>query len=181
MIYGAILAGGIGKRIERYSIPKQFISIGNTPIIILTLREFLKNPRFDLIYIAVHEEWENYLEKLLHDNFSKDENDKFVVVKGGKERLDSFVNIMNHIIDTRGVRTEDILICHDSVRPFVRQQMINDCIDATLKDGLALTVIPATDTIHLAHDKQFIDDMTKRMFMIFQLNMIAFGHFFSLA
>ena len=36
MIYGAILAGGVGKRIERYSYPKQFIPVGGTPIIILT-------------------------------------------------------------------------------------------------------------------------------------------------
>ena len=53
MIYAAILAGGIGKRIERHSIPKQFISIGGTPIIILTVREFLHNDRFEKIYIAM--------------------------------------------------------------------------------------------------------------------------------
>ena len=39
MIYGAVLAGGIGKRIEKHSIPKQFINIGGVPIIVLTLRK----------------------------------------------------------------------------------------------------------------------------------------------
>ena len=64
---------------------------------------------------------------------------------------------MDAIIQTNGLREKDILICHDSVRPFVTQQMINDCIDATLEDQFALTVVPTSDTIHIAHDEKFID------------------------
>jgi 2-C-methyl-D-erythritol 4-phosphate cytidylyltransferase len=54
--------------------------------------------------------------------------------------LDSFTNVMDVVIDSYGLHEEDVLICHDSVRPFVTQQMINDCIDATLEDNFALTV-----------------------------------------
>ena len=162
MIYAAILAGGVGKRIERTDVPKQFISIGGTPIIVLTVREFLKNGRFDRIYIAVHQDWKEYLVKLLERFFSVSERNQIEIVNGGKERLDSFINIMNDIVECYGVREEDILICHDSVRPFVRQQMIDDCIDFTLQDGLALTVIPTTDTIHVAHSDQYIDGTLDR-------------------
>ena len=162
MIYAAILAGGIGKRIERTSIPKQFISIAGTPIIVLTLREFLKNNRFERIYIAVQKDWRDYLNELLDSCFSQEERAGIEIVNGGKERLDSFINVMDAIIAERGCNDEDILICHDSVRPFVRQQMIDDCIDATLKDGLALTVIPTTDTIHVSHDDQYIDGTLDR-------------------
>lgn len=162
MIFGAILAGGVGKRVENYSIPKQFITVGGTPIIILTLKAFLENDRFDMIYIAVHKDWFGYLQELIQQSFSKDELDRVYMVNGGKERLDSFTNVMDEIIKTHGINNEDILICHDSVRPFVRQQMINDCIDATLEDGLALTVIPTTDTIHVAHDPKYIDGALER-------------------
>lgn len=162
MIYAAILAGGIGKRIERASIPKQFITIGGTPIILLSIREFINNSRFDMIYIAVHKEWKLYLSNLLSSSFSKAERERLTVVEGGKERLDSFVNIMESIISQNGLHEEDILICHDSVRPFVSQQMINDCIDATLEDQIALTVVPTTDTIHISHDNLFIDGTLDR-------------------
>lgn len=162
MIYAAILAGGIGKRIERTMLPKQFISIAGTPVIILTLREFLKNEHFNKIYIAVHKDWKSYLLNLLSSSFSKEELDLIEVVDGGKERLDSFTNVMNDIVKVRGLNDEDILVCHDSVRPFVRQQMINDCIDATLENGLALTVVPTTDTIHIACDEKFIDGTLDR-------------------
>lgn len=162
MIYAAILAGGIGKRIEKHTIPKQFISIAGTPVIILTVQEFLKNKRFERIYIAIHKDWRDYLNNLLTENFSQDEVGRITVVNGGKERLDSFTNVMDVIIEKNGVNEEDILICHDSVRPFVRQQMINDCIDATLEDGLALTVIPTTDTIHATHGDRFIEGTLDR-------------------
>ena len=65
MIYGAVLAGGIGTRIQRHLIPKQFISICGTPIIIITLRAFIQNKQFDAVYVAVHQEWINYLKMLL--------------------------------------------------------------------------------------------------------------------
>lgn len=148
MTYAAILAGGIGKRVERFSIPKQFISVGGTPIIVLTLRQFLENSRIDIIYVAVHKDWIFYAEKLFKDSFSAEQIAKIRIIPGGKERLDSFVNIMDDVIKRTGLHEEDLLICHDSVRPFVRQQMINDCIDATIENNLALTVIPVADTIH---------------------------------
>lgn len=162
MIYGAVLAGGIGTRIQRHLIPKQFISICGTPIIIITLRAFIQNKQFDAVYVAVHQEWINYLKMLLQRYLSEEERKKITIVRGGKERLNSFTNIMDSIIEQFGLRQDDILICHDSVRPFVSQKMINDCITSTLEYGLALTVIPTTDTIHSAHDHQFIDGTLDR-------------------
>ncbi|MDO5396822.1 MAG: D-ribitol-5-phosphate cytidylyltransferase [bacterium] len=163
MIYGAILAGGIGKRVENYSIPKQFINIGGVPIIVLSMRRFLENKNIDIVYAAVHKDWIVYAEKLFKSSFSKIELSRIRIVPGGKERLDSFINIMEDIIERTGLNEEDVLICHDSVRPFVRQQMIDDCIKATIEHKLALTVIPVTDTIHTVHDEtEMIDGTLER-------------------
>ena len=162
MIYAAILAGGKGKRIERHSIPKQFIAIGGSPIILRTTRTFLENDRFERIFIAIHREWKEYLKELLFTALTCTEFERIVLVDGGKERLDSFENVMDEIITVRGLQKEDILICHDAVRPFVTQQMINDCIDATLEDDFALTVVPTTDTIHTAHNEEYIDGTLDR-------------------
>lgn len=162
MIYGAILAGGTGKRMGAHSLPKQFLALAGTPIIVLTLRAFLKNERFDKIFVAIHPDWHDYLSALLPAYLAQDELDRLQIVDGGKERIFSFINIMEAVIGQFGLNSEDILICHDSVRPFVTQQMINDCIDATLEDDFALTVVPTTDTIHVAHDPRFIDGTLDR-------------------
>lgn len=162
MIYAAILAGGIGKRIERTSVPKQFISIGGTPIIIVTVREFLKIERFEKIYVSIHKDWKEHFNNSLISYFTTEELCRIVLVDGGKERLDSFTNVMDAIIQYRGLIDEDILICHDAVRPFVTQQMINECIDATTNYNFALTVVPTTDTIHVSHETDFIDGTLDR-------------------
>ncbi len=161
-IYGAILAGGTGKRMGPHTLPKQFLSLAGTPVIVLTLREFLKNERFDRIFIAIHPEWRAYLTELLPAYLSQKELDQLQIVDGGKERIFSFINILEAVIGQSGLNSEDILICHDSVRPFVTQQMINDCIDATLEDKFALTVVPTTDTIHVSHTPKYIDGTLDR-------------------
>lgn len=156
MIYAAILAGGVGKRIERTSIPKQFINIDGTPIIVRTLRTFLTVSDFKYIYVAVHKDWIKYAKDLFLENFSDEENKRFRIVSGGKERIDSFINVVNDIVEKEGMNGDDVLICHDSVRPFVRRQMIDDCISATKEYGLAQTSIPATDTIFSSKESDFI-------------------------
>lgn len=163
MNYGAILAGGIGKRIEGHSVPKQFIHIGGVPIIILTLKKFLACNLIDIVFVAIHRDWITYAEKLFKDYFSKEDLQKIRVVPGGKERLDSFSNIIDEIIANHGISDDDILVCHDSVRPFVETIMIEDCIAMTHKYGLALTVVPVNDTIHISrNDRGFIDDALDR-------------------
>ena len=38
MIYGAMLAGGVGSRMKSATIPKQFLEVNGQPIILYTLR-----------------------------------------------------------------------------------------------------------------------------------------------
>lgn len=71
MIYGAMLAGGSGTRVKSSKIPKQFIEIGGKPIIIYTLENMLKVKRFDYIYIAVHKDYEDYMNEQVKRIFLK--------------------------------------------------------------------------------------------------------------
>ena len=86
MIYGAMLAGGSGTRVKSSKIPKQFIEIGGKPIIIYTLENMLKVKRFDYIYIAVHKDYEDYMNEQVKKNIP--ESEKVRVILGGKERME---------------------------------------------------------------------------------------------
>ena len=46
----------------------------------------------------------------------------------------------------------DIVIVHDGVRPLIDQQTITDCIVSVKKNGSAVTVVPATETIVQSED-----------------------------
>ena len=47
MIYAGILAGGIGSRMNISNMPKQFLNIGDKPIIIHTIEKFLLSNKID--------------------------------------------------------------------------------------------------------------------------------------
>ena len=51
MNYAIILAGGVGSRMNA-PIPKQFLVIGNEPILIHTIEEFKKNSNIDYIIVV---------------------------------------------------------------------------------------------------------------------------------
>ena len=46
MIFGAVLAGGIGSRMGNVEKPKQYLNIAGKPIIIHTLEKFYVNDKF---------------------------------------------------------------------------------------------------------------------------------------
>ena len=49
MIYAGILAGGTGTRMGIQEMPKQFLPLGNKPIIIHTVEKFLFVPDVDVV------------------------------------------------------------------------------------------------------------------------------------
>ena len=62
MVFGAILAGGTGSRMHMGNMPKQFLMLGDKPIIIHTLEKFLTCSKFDRIYLGVHKDWTCYVD-----------------------------------------------------------------------------------------------------------------------
>ena len=59
MIFAGIVAGGMGSRFGS-DIPKQFLKLGNKPIIVHTVEKFLLYSKFDAIFIGVNENWIPY-------------------------------------------------------------------------------------------------------------------------
>ena len=57
------------------------------------------------------------------------------------------------------------MICHDAVRPFVTQRIINENIDISEKYGAANTAILTVDTIIMSKNGKIITEMPERMFM----------------
>ena len=160
MIYGAMLAGGSGTRIKTSAIPKQFIEINGQPIIIYTLKNMLKAERFDYIYIAVREDYMDYLKKQVEDNVSQKE--KVRIIEGGKERIDSINNVTNAIVSDNGLRDDDVIVIHDAVRPFVTEKILNDSIDCAARYGACVCGLPCADTKLHSKSGDIVDDIPKR-------------------
>ena len=145
MIYGVMLAGGSGTRVKSSKIPKQFIEIGGKPIIIYTLENMLKVKRFDYIYIAVHKDYENYMNEQVKKNIP--ESEKVRIILGGKERMDTINNVTTAITNDNGIHDDDVIVIHDAVRPFVTEKILNDSIDCAAEYGACVCGLPCADTI----------------------------------
>lgn len=160
MIFAAILAGGIGSRMGGTDTPKQFLTLGNKPVIVHTIEKFVINSKFDKILVLSPQNFINHTTNLIEEYFDDDNN--IIVLEGGQTRNDTIINAIEYISDNFNIDDESIIVTHDSVRPFVTHRIIEDNIEAAKKFGACDTVIPATDTIVESVDSKVISDIPIR-------------------
>lgn len=166
MIFGAILAGGIGSRMNIIDIPKQFLMLGDKPIIIHTLQKMLLCQKFDYIYIGIHKDWILYMEDLINKYILDDDNKQgIILVPGGIDRNETIMNIVSNIENRFGENENNIIVTHDAVRPFVTSRILNENIEYAEKYGACDTVVSAIDTIVVSNDKKIISEIPNREFM----------------
>lgn len=137
--YAAILAGGSGLRLGG-DIPKQFLMLGDRPIIQWSVDTFSACREIDGIVITCPK---NEIERtrILFDSsrYSK----ILAIVAGGQTRQDSSRQALNAL----NCSENDIILIHDAARPFIREQIILDAISVAAKDGACGIYIPVTDTV----------------------------------
>ena len=144
-----IPAAGLGTRMVssakgRKNTPsKQFTALGGTPILLHTLRKFAASSQVSEIYVALRKneiaQFRGILEKEGKDVLEKEVN----LVEGGEHRQQSVANAIAAI----SAASDDIVLVHDAVRPFVTGEIIQDVIRASRKYGAAIAALPAVDTV----------------------------------
>ena len=160
MIFAAILAGGIGSRMGETDTPKQFLTLGDKPVIVHTIEKFAINSKFDKIIVLSPKNFINHTNDLIKEYF--DDNSRIVVLEGGKTRNDTLINAIDYINDNFDINDDSIIVTHDSVRPFVTHRIIEDNIKAAKEFGACDTVVPATDTIVESVDSKLIKNIPIR-------------------
>lgn len=158
MLYAVIAAGGTGNRMSTEK-PKQYLYIGNKPIIAHTVKRFYDCGKFNKIIVLCPEEWYEYTTELMSDYYSSDE---VIVIKGGGDRNETIMNAVRYIEVSDKLDDKTVIVTHDAVRPFVTEEIINNHIEKSeLYDAIG-TVIPATDTIIESNDGLTVDNAPDR-------------------
>lgn len=131
-----ITAGGIGKRME-VALPKQFIELAETPILIHTLERFYSfNPAAQLI-ITLPEDWVTYWRKLVETHQCTIPHQ---LVLGGVERYHSIKNAL-------AVCQGNYVMVHDGVRPLVSHQTLANCFSEVKLKGQVIPVLSIKDSV----------------------------------
>lgn len=160
MVYGVILAAGVGKRMG-LDVPKQYVEIEGKPIIIYTIEAFISNSNIDKIYVAVSPVWKDDVLALLQKHLG-DEANNIIIVEGGEERVDTIMNVKDAIVNTNDISDDDVVVFHDAVRPFIPDEVIDDSIEGARKYKAVVAGIKAEDTILYTSDGVEVDDVLDR-------------------
>lgn len=142
MIFAAILAGGTGTRLGG-SVPKQFFKINDKPLLFYCINQFIKVENLDKIIVSSPKQYLNETKSLIETFF---DDDRLVVIEGGKTRNDTILNSIYYAINN-GAGDDSIIVTHDGARIFVSPELIEQSIIYSKEYGAASPVIPATDVI----------------------------------
>ncbi len=151
-VVAVLLAGGVGKR---FGEKKQFIKIKGESLFQYSLNTLNKLDFIDQIILVLPEE---DLERVNPPSFIP-----LRKVAGGKERQDSVYNAL------KSIDTADIVVIHDTARPFATEKMFKDAVDNVKKgwDG-SITGYYARDTIKEVKNKKVIKTLKRDNLFIVQ-------------
>ena len=135
-----MLAGGVGAR-AGLDVPKQFLTVNDIPLIVYTLNLFQRSDKIDAICVVSHTNWiENVWEYSAKYGITKVK----WVVGGGRTGLESVKNGLEALAECDG---SDLVLIHDSVRPFLTQRALDDNIRIAGKYDVAVTAVPCVETL----------------------------------
>ncbi|WP_394146803.1 2-C-methyl-D-erythritol 4-phosphate cytidylyltransferase [Shewanella atlantica] len=134
-IVAIVPAAGIGSRMGA-EIPKQYLQIGERPILGLTLEILLSHPGISEVIVALHPE------DSFFNSLSQSSHPKLRAVIGGAERADSVLACLNHLSD------DCWALVHDAARPCLTHGDIDKLIASRecFPQG-AILAAPVRDTM----------------------------------
>ncbi|MCR5067714.1 MAG: 2-C-methyl-D-erythritol 4-phosphate cytidylyltransferase [Erysipelotrichaceae bacterium] len=158
MNIAVIFAGGVGIRMRTNGIPKQFLEINGTPILVHTVRKFQDCSSIDKIVIAMVASHIDYTWQLIE----KYHLDKVVkVVAGGETGQLSIYNGLKAAEEV-SESEDDIVLIHDGVRPIIDEDLINRNIASVKEYGSAISSVLCKETIITINENDFVDTVTDR-------------------
>ena len=148
-----VLAAGQGKRMHS-KVQKQFLEIGQKPIVYYSLHCFQESPRIQEIILVTSKEMIPYCEKEIVEKYGFGKVTR--IVEGGKERYDSVYAGLKACKDT------DFVFIHDGARPFITVEMVERGYQAVVKTGACVLGMPSKDTVKLADGEGYIKETPDR-------------------
>lgn len=152
-----ILSGGVGSRMGM-TVPKQYVSVCNRPVISFCLQTFFEDERTDAIVIGVADEWKAFVSEQI-EIFSPAK--PVYYSEPGETRQYTIYNALK-VVSENGFGSDDIVLIHDAARPLLSHELIGRCYDGCMEADGVMPVIPVKDTIYLSEDGSHIQSLLNR-------------------
>ncbi len=145
--YAIIVAGGMGTRMGG-AIKKQYLPLGDMPVLSRTIQVFDQCPLIDQILLVVPEDDILFCKDNIIAPFGF--CSPVSLIAGGQSRQESVYNglvAVRQMVAGRKKDRKQIVMVHDGVRPLVPESVIKDCMEKTLLTGACIPVLPSVDTV----------------------------------
>lgn len=150
-----VMAAGKGTRMGT-DIPKQFLTIGDFPVLYYSLKLF-EDSFIDEVIIVTSADDVEFCQKEIVDKYGLSKVSK--IVQGGKERYDSVYNGLKAAFESD---SEAYVYIHDGARPALDKETLNRVRDDVLEYGSSVVSVPSKDTIKIADEDGFVETTPKR-------------------
>lgn len=135
-----IPAAGFGTRMES-DLPKQFLQLAGEPILVRTLRVFLKHPLVRTVVVSLPaEHLESGKQQIL--SYFGGLQQQLIFTPGGDTRQQSVQNGLKVL-----PAAIDSVLVHDGARPMVTAEVIDRCIAGIQAHGAVISAVPVKDTL----------------------------------
>ncbi len=138
-----IVAAGNSSRMQ--GINKQFLMLCGKPLLVRTIKKFEDSPYISRIIVVTREEDINAVQRLSEEYSLSKVTD---IVRGGADRQTSVVCGINRLSGD-----EERVLIHDGARPFVNEEMIENCVEALYRNDAVLCALKIVDTVKLADEE----------------------------
>ena len=152
-----IVAGGSGSRMKA-KIPKQFLLLGDRPLLMQTISVFRNfDPQITIIVVLPADHISNW--KKLQEQYNFDVSHQIVI--GGNTRYDSVKNGLDKIPNT------GIVAIHDGARPLVSADILDRTFSSASNEGNGIAAVPLKDSLRVL-DGESNSAMDREHFRIIQ-------------
>ena len=149
-------AGGSGTRLGG-TVPKQFRALHGEPILVTTVRHFVRHPAVSIVVVAAPAAHVERTRRLLDPLRRGARGSTLRVVEGGAERQESVWRGLAAVPPS----TAHVLV-HDAVRPFVTRGLIDRVRQAARDGGAALCALPVAETVKRVRDGIVVETLDRR-------------------
>ncbi len=141
--YAIIVAGGSGTRMGT-TVPKQFLSVNELPVLMHTLLAFYNSIAKPHLILALPAGFHDYWKQLCHShNFDIDHT----LVIGGETRFHSVKAAFNNV-----TAKNSVIAVHDAVRPLINTTLIDAAYNQAIEKGNAIVAVKSRDSIRQLKD-----------------------------
>jgi 2-C-methyl-D-erythritol 4-phosphate cytidylyltransferase len=138
-VAAVIVGAGEGTRMGTRD-KKQYIMLGDRPVLAHTLLAFEKSDAIQEIFLVISAGDELYCRKKIVGPLNPKK--EIHLVPGGATRQESVYNGLKAIDNMFNT-----VVIHDGVRPFIKVELIAECIKVAQECGGCIPALPASDTM----------------------------------